>query len=138
MISSQKFQSDSYCAGGRHKSGTTNIVGEIRNNKKTGKDTKLLVGRCVTCNRKKSMIVSDNTIQAEGLGDFFRNLGKNGLNVSKKMAKNILKNPGRALEIGANVGTAFAPRNPKAALTSLPEVINFYHTGKGLYLPRFT
>ena len=69
---------------------------------------------------------------------FFKNLGKKGLNVSKKMAKNVLKNPGRALEIGANVGTAFASRNPKAALTSLPEVINFYHTGKGLYLPRFT
>ena len=87
---------------------------------------------------KKAMIVSDNVIQAEGLGNFFKNLGKKGLNVSKKMAKNVLKNPGRALEIGANVGTAFASRNPKAALTSLPEVINFYHTGKGLYLPRFT
>ena len=138
MSSSQKFQSDSYCVGGRHKSGTINIVGEIRNNKKTGKDIKLLVGKCMVCNRKKSMIVSDNVIQAEGLGDFFKNLGKKGLNVSKKMAKNVLKNPGRALEIGANVGSAFASRNPKAALTSLPEVINFYHTGKGLYLPRFT
>ena len=138
MSSSQKFQSDSYCVGGRHKSGTTNIVGEIRNNKETGKEIKLLVGKCVICNRKKSMIVSDNVIQAEGLDDFFKNLGKKVLNVSKKMAKNVLKNPGRALKIGANVGTAFASRNPKAALTSLPEVINFYHTGKGLYLPRFT
>ena len=138
MSSSQKFQSDSYCVGGRHKSGTTNIVGEIRNNKKTGKEIKLLVGKGVICNRKKSMILSDNVIQAEGLGDFFKNLGKKGLNVSKKMAKNVLKNPGRALEIGANVGTAFASRNPKAALSTLPEVINFYHTGKGLYLPRFT
>ena len=33
------------------------------------------------------MIVSDNTIQAEDLGDFFKNLCKKGLNVSKKMAK---------------------------------------------------
>ena len=33
------------------------------------------------------MIVSDNTIQAEGLGDFFKNLGKKGLNVSKKLVK---------------------------------------------------
>ena len=54
------------------------------------------------------MTVSDNTIQAEGLGDFFKNLGKNGLNVSKEMARNVLKDPGRAPEIGANVGTAFA------------------------------
>ena len=137
-MDSQKFQSDSYCVGGRHKTGTTNRVGEIRNNKKTGKEIKLLVGQCMVCNRKKSMIVSDNVIQAEGLGDVFKNLGKKGLNVSKKMAKNVLKNPGRALEIGSNVGTAFASRNPKAALTSLPEVINFYQTGKGLYLPRFS
>ena len=37
------------------------------------------------------MIVSDNTIQAEGHGDFFQNLGKNGLNVSKKMAIKLIK-----------------------------------------------
>ena len=90
-MSSQKFPSDSYCVGGRHRSGTKNIVGEIRNNKKTGKEVKLLVGQCVVCNRKKSMIVSDNVIQAEGLGDFFKNLGKKGLNVSKKMAKKRFK-----------------------------------------------
>ena len=47
----------------------------------------------MVCNRKKSMIVSDNVIQAEGLGDFFKNLGKKGLNVSKKMAKKRIKHP---------------------------------------------
>ena len=86
-MSSQKFQSDSYCFGGRHRSGTKNIFGEVRNNKKSGKEIKLLVGQCMVCNRKKSMIVSDNVIQAEGLGDFFKNLGKKGLNVSKKWQK---------------------------------------------------
>ena len=75
-MSSQKILSDSYCVGGRHRSSTKNIVGEIRKNKKTGKEIKLLVGQCVVCNRKKSMIVSDNVIQAESLGDFFKNLGK--------------------------------------------------------------
>ena len=84
------------------------------------------------------MIVSDNTIQAEGLGDFFKNLGKKGLNESKKMAKNLLKNPGRDLEITSNIATAAATKNSKAALSTLPEVNNFYHTGKGLYLPRFS
>ena len=53
------------------------------------------------------------------------------------MTKNVLKNPGGALEIGANVGSEFASRNPKAALSSLPEVNHFYHTGKGLCLPRY-
>ena len=33
------------------------------------------------------MIVSDNTKQAENLGDLFKNLGSKGLKVSKKMAK---------------------------------------------------
>ena len=50
------------------------------------------------------------------------------------MAKNVLKNPGRALEIGANVGSASASPSPKAASSTLPEVINFYYTGKGLNL----
>ena len=78
------------------------------------------------------MIVSDNKIEAESLGDFFKNLAKKGVNVPKKMVKNVLNNPGRALEIGANVGSAFASRNPKAALSSLLEVDKFHHTRKGL------
>ena len=135
-MSSQKFQSDSYCVGGRHRSSTKNIVGEIRNNEKTAKEIKLLVGQCLVCNRK-SMIVSDNVIQAEGLGDFFKNLGKVSSKAAKKLARNALKNPSRFLEIGANVATAAVSKNPKAALSTLPEVINFYHTGKGLYLGEF-
>ena len=136
-MSSEKFETDSYCVGGRHKSGTKNIVGEIRNNKKTGKEVKLLVGKCMICDRKKSMIVSDNVIQAEGLGNFFKNLGKKGLNVSKKMAKNVLSNPGRALDLTAKIATAAASRNSKQALSTLPELITFYITGRGLYLGKF-
>ena len=81
--------------------------------------------------------MSDNTIQAEGLGDFFKIIGKEGLNVSKKMAKNALKNLSRFLDLTANVATAAASRSPKAALSTLLEVIIFYHTGKGLYLGTF-
>ena len=136
-MSSKKFETDSYCVGGRHRSGTKDITGEITVNKKTGKDTKLLVGKCMICNRKKSMIVSDNVIQAEGLGDFFKNLGKKGLNASKKMAKNVLSNPGRALDLTAKIATAAASRNSKQALSTLPELITFYNTGKGLYLGKF-
>ena len=136
-MSFQKFKSDSFCVGGRHKSGTKNIVGEITVNKKTGKEIKLLVGKCVICDKRKSMIVSDNVIQAEGLGDFFKNLGKKGLNVSKKMAKNVLSNTGRALDLTAKIATAAASRNSKQALSTLPELIKFYNTGKGLYLGKF-
>ena len=83
------------------------------------------------------MIVSDNTIQAEGLGNFFKNFGKVSSKAAKNLAKTALKNPSRFLEIVANVATAAASRNSKAALSALLEVINFYHTGKGLYLDKF-
>ena len=56
------------------------------------------------------MIVSDNTIQAEGLG-------RKRLNVSRKLAKNVLSNPARALDNTANISTPAASGNPK----------NFYH-----------
>ena len=83
------------------------------------------------------MIVSDNVIQAEGLGNFFKNLGKKGLNVSKKMAKNVLKNPSRAFNFTTIIATAAASRNPKNVVSTLPELITFYNTGKGLYLGKF-
>ena len=82
---------------------------------------------------KKSMTVSDNTIVAEALREFFKNVGQKGRSASKKMANSVLKKTRRALEICAIVDSAFASRSPKAALSSLPEVINFYDTGKGLY-----
>ena len=75
-----------------------------------------------------------NTIKAEGLGDFFKNLGKKGLNVSKKMAKNVISNPGRALELTAKISTAAVSGGSKQALSTLPELIFFYSTGKGLHL----
>ena len=71
------------------------------------------------------MNVSDFIIAAEGLGDLLKNLSKKRLNVSKRMAKNVSKNPGRALDITANIAPAAASRNPKTALSSLPELTNF-------------
>ena len=136
-MSFQKFKSESYYVGGRHKSATKNIVGDITINKKSGKEAKLLVGKCAICNRKKTMIVSDNVIQAEGLGDFFKNLGKISAKAGKKLAKNVLSNPGRALDLTAKIASAAATKIPKAALSTLPEVIKFYHEGRGLYLGKF-
>ena len=131
-MSFQKFKKDSYCVGGRHRSATVKIYGDI-----TSKGSKVLIGYCSICNRKKSMTVSDSTIKAEGLSSFFKNLGKISAKAGKKLATNVLKNPARALEIGANVATAAASRSPKAALSTLPEVIKFYHEGRGLYLGKF-
>ena len=83
------------------------------------------------------MTVSNNTIKAEGLVDFSRNLGRKGLNVSKNIAQNVLKNPSRALDITANIATAAGSRNPKNVMKSLAELITFFNTGKGLYLGEF-
>ena len=85
-MSFQNFKTISFCVGQKPYSGTKNIVREITFNKKTGKKIKFLVGRCSLCNRKKSMIVSDNTIKAEGQGSFFKNLGKISAKAGKKIS----------------------------------------------------
>ena len=128
----KKFKSYSYCVGGRHRSARKNIYGDI-----TSEGSKVLIGYISFCNKKQYMTVSDNTTKAVGLCSFFKNLGKISAKAGKNLATNALKNPAKFLEIGANVATAAASRNPKAALSTLPEVIKFYHTGKGLYLPQF-
>ena len=79
------------------------------------------------------MTVSDSTMKAGGLPSFFEKLGKISAKAGKKLTTNVIKTPARALGIGGNVATTAASRNPKAALSTLREVINFYHTGKGLY-----
>ena len=55
----------------------------------------------------------------------------------EKLATNVLKNAGGALEVTSNIATAAATKNPKAALLSLPELIIFYHTSRSLYLGNF-
>ena len=131
-MSFQKYKRDSYCGGGRHRYATKTIYGDI-----TSKVSKVLNASCSICNTKKSMTGNDNTIQAEGLGSFFKNLGRISAKAGKKLATNLFKNPGRALEITSNIASAAATESPKAALSSLPEMINFYHIGKGLYLRKF-
>ena len=49
-MSFQNFKSDSYCFGGRHRSATKNVYVDI-----TSKGSKVLIGHCSVCNRKKSM-----------------------------------------------------------------------------------
>ena len=83
------------------------------------------------------MIVSNNTKDAEKRGNFFKHLGKKGPNVLKKLAKNVLSNPTRALDDTAKIAAAAVSINFKNVLSTLPEVISFYHTGKRLYFGKF-
>ena len=79
------------------------------------------------------MTVSDNTIQAETLGSFFKVLGRISAKAGMKLASFELKTSGRALEITSDLATAAATKIPEAVLSSLPEVIIFYHTDEGFY-----
>ena len=94
-----KFKTNSYCVGGRHYSGTINIRGAI-----TSEGIKMLTGNCVKCKRNNSMTVSDATIDAEGLKDFFKSVGKATVNFGKKVANN----PVRALEIASKIESVAA------------------------------
>ena len=60
----------SCCVGGRHRSAVTKIYVDI-----TSEGSKVILGYCSVFTRKTSMTVPDNTIEAEGLGDCFKNLG---------------------------------------------------------------
>ena len=61
---------------------------------------------------------------------FFKHLGKAAKNVGKK----ILNNPGRALEIAANIEYSAASKNPELIAATAPDVIKFVHQRKGLSL----
>ena len=79
------------------------------------------------------MIVINNTIKAKGLGSFFKLLGRIPPKTGKELAKIVLENPGRALKNTSNVATAAANQSPKAALSSLPEAVNFLpHRERGI------
>ena len=60
--------------------------------------TKIVKGTCTISRRNKSMTVSDATIEAEGLKEFFKSVGKATVNFRKKVANS----PVRALFIHNN------------------------------------
>ena len=52
-MSFSNFKNVSYRVGGKHCSATTNIRGDITENKKTGMPVQLFGGTCVTCERNR-------------------------------------------------------------------------------------
>ena len=43
------------------------------------------------------MTVNDNTIKAEGIGKLFKRIGKTSVKATKKVTRNVMQNPARAL-----------------------------------------
>ena len=137
MTAKEKFETNSYCIGSGnpkkgvkgHYSSTKNIRGDVAKNGK-----KYLKGTCTTCGRTKSLFVSDATIQGEGLGSFFKELGKMG----KKVGQNIVKNPEKALNVAMNLGMAGATKSPSAILSAGTQAGKFLATGKGVRIGTLT
>ena len=119
----KKFKTNLYCVGGRHYSGFIKIHVFI-----SAKGTKMFKCNCVKCRRNKSMTVSDATIEAEGLKDFFKSVGKATNNFGKKVANN----PVKVFEKASKIGSAAASRNPRAALSATPDLIKIATTGEGV------
>ena len=63
----QKFKSNSCCVYGRHQFAAISIEKDT-----TKVSHNLAIGNTNQCNRKKSMIVSDNTVQSESLVKFLK------------------------------------------------------------------
>ena len=63
------------------------------------------------------------------MDDCFKHLGKAAESVGKK----VLNNPGGALELAANIGTAAASENPRTIAATAPGIIKFVHQEKDLY-----
>ena len=115
----QKFETNSYCVVGAHQSATISVESDVT---KTGQ--KLLIGKCVHRNWKKSLLFSDNTIAAVELSSCEKK-GKPSAKPGKKLATNLMKNPGRALEIGTKIASAAIGRNIKETVSTIPDVITF-------------
>ena len=50
------------------------------------------------------------------------------------MAKKVSRNPGGALDLATKTATAAVFKKSKQTLSTSPQLIIFYNTGKGLYL----
>ena len=131
-MSYQMIKTNFYCVGGRHHSITVLVEGYVT---EKGKDN--LICTCGQRDTKKSMIVTDNTLAAGGLGKLFKNTGKSSAKVSKKLATYVIINPARGLMIEAKVGGESVSKIPKAVSSSIPDVIAFYHTCKRVYIGKF-
>ena len=102
---------------------------------KTGQ--KVFIGECVQGNRKKLLIVSDNTLAADWLGKFFKNLGRSSAKAGNKSTKECFEKTQRALENGSKIRSATVCKISNAALSTMAVVMIFDHSGKGFYLGRF-
>ena len=116
----RKSRTDFLFLGVRHHSRTISIESDIG---KMGQ--KILIGKVVQCNRKKSISLSDNTIHGEGFRKICKTIGKAPLQQVKNGYK-CKKNPTGASENRAKIESATASKKIGTPLSTIPGVIFFF------------
>ena len=71
------------------------------------------------------MAVIDSTIEAEGFGHNFERTRKASAEAGKNLATNVMKKPGRTLEIGAQSGRATVSKNTQSAISTIADELKF-------------
>ena len=92
------------------------------------------VGICIVCNRKKSINVNNKTIEAEESGLFFK-LGKIFL-VMQFKKHNCNGKSRMSFQNRRKNECAAVSRYLRAVLYNIPDVLNFHHTGREIYLEK--
>ena len=123
-MSCGKLKTNSFCVGLGLYSSTINIEGDI-----TGTGQKMLIVKCIKSNRKKSVTVNSNRIQAESLHDSLKNSGLTTTKTTKKPDAYVMESTSRALEIGAKTDRVTISRITKAVLNTVPEMKTVYING---------
>ena len=74
-----------------------------------------LKGYCATCNHGKSLPYTNaqSDMEGQGVKSFFKNVYKKILKpLGRDVGINNLANPGRALQVGSQLGASLASKNP--------------------------
>ena len=71
---------------------------------------------------KNSISVTDDNVEANLMGHLLKKMGKISGKAGRELATNVLKNTGKALQIGAENGSSAVYRNNKAALFTVQVV----------------
>ena len=134
MSQFNKFKTNSYCVGSKHYSSTdpNSIEGSTAPNGR-----KYLKGKCSKCGKTKTMMISESTIEGEGLQSFFKNIYNKGIKpAARTVAKNVANNPQKFLtEVGELVAAIPTTKtNPSATAKEGYDVVKFLTTGKGVKL----
>ena len=100
-----------------------------------------LKGYCHKCGKTKSLPYTKEQLEMEGEGvrKLFKTVWNKAIKpLAKEVGKNILNNPGRALQVASQLGTAGMSRNPGAIARASANAARFGVTGNGVRLSELT